>query len=50
MRNGNLEFEATGTQLTWAVPQSGVYRVEAWLELAGREQIWILANPFYLKD
>ena len=49
-RNGEVDFETNGEQFSWSVARPGVYRVEAWLELAGKEQIWILANPFYVRN
>jgi hypothetical protein len=35
-----LEHEATG---------EGVYRIEAYLDVKGRERTWILSNPIYLR-
>lgn len=49
-RNGELDFETNGTQLSFDLSRPGVYRTEAWLDLAGKEQIWILANPVYVTD
>ena len=50
MRNGKPVYEATGEELTFAPEESGIYRSEAWLNLAGTEQAWILSNPIYLRD
>lgn len=33
-----------------AVGQPGVYRVEAWLDVAGEPMIWIISNPVYVRD
>jgi len=30
-----------------AVQDAGVYRCEAWLNVAGEPTIWILINPIY---
>ena len=49
-RNGEIDFQSNGAQLSWEISRPGVYRVEAWLELAGKEQIWILANPVYINN
>jgi hypothetical protein len=39
---GKAEFE-------YAVKESGVYRLEAWLQLDGEWRPWIFANPIYVK-
>lgn len=49
-RNGEIDFESKGGELKREISMPGVYRVEAWLELAGKEQIWILANPIYVRN
>jgi hypothetical protein len=49
-RNGKHAYETSGQQMVFNVEEPGIYRAEAWLELAGREQIWILSNPIYLLD
>ncbi len=49
-RNGVIIHESNSDQLSWQIDRAGVYRTEAWLNLAGAEQIWILANPFYLHE
>ena len=49
-RNGEVDFETNGDQLSLDIERPGVYRVEAWLEVAGKEQIWILANPVYIRN
>jgi PHP domain-containing protein len=37
------------TSLEHEVHETGVYRVEAYLEAHGRERTWILSNPIYLR-
>ena len=49
VRNGEVVQEADGRQLTASVGQSGVYRCEAWLDVAGERTIWILSNPIYIQ-
>ncbi len=49
-RNGEVDYDAQGPRLSWDVSRAGIYRVEAWLDLAGKEQIWILANPIYVRN
>jgi hypothetical protein len=49
-RNGEVDYETRGDRLSWDVARPGNYRLEAWLELAGKEQIWILANPLYVRN
>ncbi|MEQ1830760.1 MAG: PHP domain-containing protein [Pirellula sp.] len=48
-RNGKSIYETTGLALTHDVAEPGVYRVEAWLNVADREHAWILSNPIYLR-
>ena len=33
-----------------AVSEPGNYRVEAWLNVAGEDRIWILSNPLYIRQ
>jgi len=49
MRNGELIHDQTGTSIDVPVDQPGVYRVEAWLTLAGEPRPWILSNPIYVR-
>jgi hypothetical protein len=38
-----------GYESDFEVKQSGVYRVELWLEGLEGPQIWILSSPIYVK-
>lgn len=49
MRDGKAFTEATGRSLDAPVAEAGVYRIEAWLPVAGEDMMWILTNPFYLR-
>ncbi len=40
--DGSAEFE-------YAVPEPGVYRLEAWLKLDGEHRPWIYSNPIYVR-
>ena len=48
MRNGAVASESDGRTLEATVKEAGVYRVEAWLDIAGEKRIWILSNPIYI--
>jgi hypothetical protein len=48
MRNGNVVEESSGRTLRYSVVEAGVYRAEAWLDIAGERMIWILSNPLYI--
>jgi hypothetical protein len=49
LRNGEVVAENEGTGIDFAVDKPGVYRVEAWLTLAGEPRPWILTNPIYVR-
>jgi hypothetical protein len=50
IRNGKEVANAeTAADWNFAVKESGVYRLEAWLKLDGEHRPWILSNPFYVK-
>ena len=50
MRNGQEVGRQDGADsITWPIHEPGVYRVEAWLELAGEPRPWILADPIYVR-
>lgn len=49
VRNGTVLAETTGETLEQPVTEAGVYRVEAWLDVAGQPQVWILSNPLYVR-
>lgn len=46
---GSVVHEADGEALEYAVEAPGNHRVELWLDVAGRELPWILANPIYVE-
>jgi hypothetical protein len=48
MRNGAVVMEAEGPTLQSPVDQSGNFRVEAWIDVAGEKRLWILSNPIYV--
>ena len=47
--NGKLCSRAVGRSLEVAVAEPGIYRVEAWLKVAGEDRVWILSNPVYIR-
>jgi hypothetical protein len=49
LRNGKVISESTGPTLDVAVNEPGIYRTEAWLNVAGEETIWVLSNPVYIR-
>lgn len=48
-RNGAVVAESDGREATFAANTDGVYRCEAWLEIAGEPMLWILSNPIYVR-
>ncbi len=50
IRDGQIVQEESGRSLLFAVREPGVYRAEAWLDLAGERRIWILSNPIYVRQ
>jgi hypothetical protein len=48
LRNGKVVEESDGRTLSHSVAGAGVYRAEAWLDIAGERMIWVLSNPFYV--
>lgn len=50
VRNGTVVQEHDGTDWEFDASASGpgVYRVEAFLEIAGEQMLWILSNPIYV--
>jgi len=48
IRNGKVLSQSSGRSLESAVSDPGNYRVEAWLNIAGEEMIWVLSNPIYI--
>lgn len=49
MRQGQIVKESDGRTFATGVAEPGVYRVEAWLDVAGEAMIWILSNPIYVR-
>jgi hypothetical protein len=50
VRNGEVVHETRARAIQFEAEQPGVYRVEAWLPLAGELRPWILSNPIYLRE
>jgi hypothetical protein len=48
IRDGDVVHEADGVGIELPIDQAGVYRVEAWLTMAGEPRPWILTNPIYV--
>ncbi len=48
-RNGTVVTESDGREASFAANSDGVYRCEAWLEIAGEPMLWILTNPIYVR-
>jgi hypothetical protein len=49
LRDGREVARETGTRLQKRVGDAGVYRVEAWLTVAGEARPWVYSNPIYLR-
>lgn len=49
IRNGQVIQTANARRLDYVVKTSGVYRIEAWLEVDGEQRPWIYSNPIYLR-
>jgi hypothetical protein len=49
VRDGEIALEHTGPAFEFQVDKPGIYRVEAWLNLAGESRPWILTNPIYVR-
>jgi hypothetical protein len=48
-KDGKEVHAADGRSLEWKLKEPGVYRLEAWLKIAGDDKFWILTNPFYVQ-
>lgn len=48
LRDGILVADSSGREFSLQVTRPGNYRVEAWLDIAGEEMVWILSNPVYV--
>jgi hypothetical protein len=49
IRNGEELKRANTDRLDFDVKISGVYRIEAWLEVDGEQRPWIYSNPIYVR-
>jgi hypothetical protein len=49
VRDGEVILDSEGPAIDFPLEQPGVYRVEAWLSLAGEARPWILSNPIYVR-
>jgi len=49
MLHGEVVTEADGPPFKAPIDQPACYRIEAWLDVAGEEWIWILSNPVDLR-
>jgi len=49
LRGGKIIREQRGSAFEMLVHEAGVYRIEAWLDVAGEAIIWILSNPIYIR-
>ncbi len=49
LRDGQPVTETLGTELAERVSSRGVYRAEARRAFRGRERLWILSNPIYVR-
>jgi hypothetical protein len=45
LRNGFKADEQQGTQYTFSPKERGKYRLELYLDVAGKDQLWLLTNP-----
>ena len=50
IRNGEEIAVTEARSLTHRLDRSGVYRVEAWLEVDGEWRTWIYSNPVYVRS
>lgn len=49
LQDGVAIAEASGVSLAHPAQIPGVYRAEAWLPWRGRERLWLVSNPIYLR-
>ncbi|HMC05834.1 MAG TPA: CehA/McbA family metallohydrolase [Solirubrobacterales bacterium] len=49
LRDGEPIARRDASAVEQEAPGAGAYRVEAWLDRGGRERVWILSNPIYLR-
>jgi hypothetical protein len=48
IRNGDLFMTVTANELSTAIREPGVYRIEVYLKVYGRYRPWIFSNPVYV--
>ena len=49
IHNGKTVKETVGVKLSFDAPDTGAYRLEAWLSIDGEERPWVYSNPVYLQ-
>jgi hypothetical protein len=49
VRNGEVIQTTNANRLSFEVKVTGVYRIEAWLEVDGEHRPWIYSNPIYIR-
>jgi acetyl esterase/lipase len=49
LHKGAAVAEAADSQIAFTPTETGVYRLEAWLEIDGELRPWIYSNPIYLE-
>jgi hypothetical protein len=50
LRAGKVISFKNGESLAYLIDAPGVYRVEAWLDVAGEKRSWIYSNPIYVRQ
>lgn len=50
LRNGQTVSESDGSRFEYSVKDSGIYRIELWLNVAGEDRAWVLSNPIYVNE
>jgi hypothetical protein len=48
LRNGQEVQRVEGAELAFQAREPGVYRAEAWVEIAGQMRPWVYTNPIYV--
>jgi hypothetical protein len=49
IRDGKEVHTALGRAYEHSIKETGIYRLEVWLNLAESPQVWILSNPIYVR-
>jgi hypothetical protein len=47
--DGRVIFQKRGYKLEYEVKKKGVYRVEVYLDIIGKERLWIYSNPIFIR-